>query len=558
VGATLLEGAGDYAKDMVQHHLLQVGETVAIGVGVTALVLTAPAWVAATVAVAGAALVADEVYEAGKKVMPDLKIIMDGHDQSQLRKAEQRVKANSGQAVFDGLLLVGSVGAGAALRPLAGNRAAPAIIDGAELTTSAVEGAAKAIDTKLGPLFEGEPSTIAKTPTGKSVVPVRHQSPEATDGTRPEQNERIKSSGESRLHSEFTRINKTIGEVQDQYLRTTLEKNFLVVEHSFKGQYSPKSNQAQSALIRHWNASIKTLQSEDAHENRLFAQLEVDLPVEPPVTSTTLKLGEHDPVNLGPRVRKSELTLADGSAERGYFHIFEVDLTHDEVRIANEIAANKLSDLIGLNSGYPTSTLMTVRSADGIFNGWHQPDAGPTLDTFLRERLLDEHGRVTEPHLQTQVLLARDHELHEKIMEATVFRLICGDEDIHARNMTATGNGADARLHNIDLDFAFRENIKPNLKSYGGTLISVGLHKAVANKEIPAEIIGRLNEFLARYDNPLGRVFLQNQLPLTPTQITALLMRTRSLVSTGKIPPADPDFIGARNIRLLEGEERDL
>ncbi len=208
-------------------------------------------------------------------------------------------------------------------------------------------------------------------------------------------------------------------------------------------------------------------------------------------------------------------------------------------RMQTEIAAYGLQTL-GIKMAVPTTVARTVELNGKTHSGYIQEMEGASLQTFVQERIGRKNARVSKTELQD--LMRSNKTLAETYANAWLHRLMIGEWDNHALNMTVSQKAkGSAEVRNIDLGDSLRPAATlldltptPGVRQ-GYDKINAHLYKDLSAKRLSSETLQYLRDIESRFSSPEGRSKLL-AVGLTPRQAEGLLGRTNWLSRNQKMP----------------------
>lgn len=208
-------------------------------------------------------------------------------------------------------------------------------------------------------------------------------------------------------------------------------------------------------------------------------------------------------------------------------------------RMQSEIAAYGLQTL-GVKMAVPTTVARGVEIEGKTRFGYIQEMEGSSFFAFAKEKLKATDSRISAKHLRK--LLADDKSLRESYSNAWMHRLIMGEWDNHALNMTVNQKtGDNPQVRNIDLGDSLRSantildlTATPGVRQ-GYDKVNAHLYKTVAGKRFDAQTLNYLKDIQWRFSTTGGRQDLLS-IGITPQQANGLVGRVNWLVKNESLP----------------------
>ncbi|HIA55192.1 MAG TPA: hypothetical protein EYN91_24435 [Candidatus Melainabacteria bacterium] len=205
-------------------------------------------------------------------------------------------------------------------------------------------------------------------------------------------------------------------------------------------------------------------------------------------------------------------------------------------RMQSEIAAYGLQTL-GLKMAVPVTVARKVEIGGKTYSGYIQEMEGVSLAAFAKKRLGNDPSRRN-----LQELLQSKQSLHESYSNAWLHRMIFGEWDNHALNMTVNKKNPGApQVRNIDLGDSLRpaESLldvtpTPGVRQ-GYDKINARLYRDLAGKKLDSTTLSYLKDIQSRFSTPLGRSNLLS-IGMTPQQTDGVLGRINWLVKNERMP----------------------
>lgn len=205
-------------------------------------------------------------------------------------------------------------------------------------------------------------------------------------------------------------------------------------------------------------------------------------------------------------------------------------------RMQSEIAAYGMQTL-GLKMAVPVTVARKVEIAGKTYSGYIQEMEGVSLAAFVKKRL---GSKPTRSDLQE--LFQSKQSLQESYSNAWLHRLILGEWDNHALNMTVNKKDPGSpQVRNIDLGDSLRpaESIldvtpTPGVRQ-GYDKINAKLYGDLAGQKLDRTTLSYLKGIQSSFSAPLGRSKLLS-IGLTPQQADGVLGRVNWLVKNERMP----------------------
>ncbi|MBX9670285.1 MAG: hypothetical protein K2X93_21975 [Candidatus Obscuribacterales bacterium] len=214
-----------------------------------------------------------------------------------------------------------------------------------------------------------------------------------------------------------------------------------------------------------------------------------------------------------------------------------------EERIKHEQAAHDISNKLNLaNEQYPQSVVRDVEAfkridgtpkmrkalvMDAVGEGFHR-QARQVTQRATGDKSIDATiGHCTkDPWMRTQ------------IENALVERMVLGDIDFWDPNFVVRYKDGKPYVQNIDMGQAFCQGETPRFETSTFLVDDVmsPIMRTMSEQPLQSETIGRLREFLQKYDNADTRSDLARKHSLTPKQVDEMFSRCRWLADHQQFP----------------------
>lgn len=208
-------------------------------------------------------------------------------------------------------------------------------------------------------------------------------------------------------------------------------------------------------------------------------------------------------------------------------------------RMQSEIAAYGLQTL-GVKMAVPTTVARGVEIEGSIRSGYIQEMEGSSLFAFAKEKLTATNSKISAKGLQK--LMADDKSLSDSYSNAWMHRLIMGEWDNHALNMTVNQKkGGSSQVRNIDLGDSLRPAVTvldltatPGVRQ-GYDKVNAHLYSSIAGKRFDGQTLDYLKGIQSRFSTAVGRQELHS-VGITPQQADGLVGRINWLVKNESLP----------------------
>ncbi len=204
-------------------------------------------------------------------------------------------------------------------------------------------------------------------------------------------------------------------------------------------------------------------------------------------------------------------------------------------RMQSEIAAYGLSTL-GFKNDVPVTVARVVERNGTQHPGFIQEMKGINLADFMKS----PNGEVQRP----AAMLAQfrnNARLQDAFMRTFVHRMILGEWDNHAKNLSVSMEGGVPKIAQFDLQDALRPATstldltpRPGLR-YGWEATNYHLYNEIAGKAMPVDLRADLTCLHQTYNGTAGRLQMQS-VGLTPLQVEGVLGKTAWFSTNGTLP----------------------
>jgi len=208
-------------------------------------------------------------------------------------------------------------------------------------------------------------------------------------------------------------------------------------------------------------------------------------------------------------------------------------------RMQSEIAAYGLQTL-GFKMNVPVTVARKVEVNGKSYSGYMQELDGISLANYLKESAANGTQLSRKNVLKTR---EDNGSFRESYENAFLHRMLIGEWDNHALNMTVSRKDGSAAVRNIDLGDSFRPaNTTFDLLPTPGVRqgydkANTYLYGALSGKKLDTSTLSYLQEMHGRFSTPTGRQEL-GAIGLTPLQTEGLLGRIDWFVKAKQMPAA--------------------
>lgn len=230
------------------------------------------------------------------------------------------------------------------------------------------------------------------------------------------------------------------------------------------------------------------------------------------------------------------LLMPDGITTKGIVRAFPHGWAYTN-RFRLEQASYHLNKAFEFDNGFPVTAARTYAKDGKLYRGWVQEEIGVTLESGLQKLATERFGKPSYENIGR--LTKTDPKIGLQLEQAFLERLIHGDSDPHSKNMILLGG---ERVQNIDFDCAFHNNYAPQAMTSPAYGVNHMFFERFRERQLSDYSLGKLENFLRRYDNPNGIAKLQD-LGFKKAELIPMMARIRWFVRE----KAFPDF------RSLEG-----
>jgi hypothetical protein len=226
---------------------------------------------------------------------------------------------------------------------------------------------------------------------------------------------------------------------------------------------------------------------------------------------------------------RAQLEFEDGSAGQAIVRAFPHGWAYTR-RFRMEQSAYHLNRAMRFENGFPVTAPRVYEKNGRLYRGWIQEEIGIPLEFALRDLAEQSFGYGSYENVAS--LVKRNPKVHSQLEQAFVERLILADTDPHSKNMVMT---PERLVQNIDLDCAFHANYEPGVTISSGYGINHDLLRSFERRPISDATLGKLDNFLLRYDSVSGKKALQG-FGLESSEIGSLMHRTKWFVNERAFP----------------------
>lgn len=241
--------------------------------------------------------------------------------------------------------------------------------------------------------------------------------------------------------------------------------------------------------------------------------------------------------NLTVEAWTGSVKMADGSMTPAIFRPdTPTNLAGYTERLMAETSASSLGRLTGIGDTVPLTVARSVEVNGKTYHGFMQQMHGTDLRKYLGEKAIAQFG--TDSVANMQKVFRADPILQQNFANAMAERMIFGEWDNHSMNFLVE-NGF---VRNVDMQDALKParhtwDTKPDAGYlYGYEGLNNSLYADLVGKAAPAEFRAKAQQFVATYDNPIGRARLQEKTGWTYEQAEGVLGRARHFAENGVFP----------------------
>lgn len=227
--------------------------------------------------------------------------------------------------------------------------------------------------------------------------------------------------------------------------------------------------------------------------------------------------------------------LKDGTYVRSIFRPNDGTLKFAQ-RMQSEIAAYGMQSL-GLKANMPVTVAKTIEVNGKPYDGYLQEMEGISLADFMREST----GKKQPSRGEIRKYVQSNPVFVESFKDAYLHRLIMGEWDNHALNMTVKTTQAGPKVRNID----FGDSLHPAATSFditptpgvrqGYDRINAYLYKELSGRKLGFDREAYIQGLADQYARPNGIQKLQ-EIGLTNQQIDGVVGRVNWLAKEGRFP----------------------
>ena len=211
-------------------------------------------------------------------------------------------------------------------------------------------------------------------------------------------------------------------------------------------------------------------------------------------------------------------------------------------RMLAETSITAADALAGREPSLPVAVARTVEINGQQVSGYIQEMRGKDLHAYLTERAIAEFGSGSVSNMLKA--FRADSALKASFGEAIAQKaFLYGEWDNHAMNQVVVESPKGPKVKSIDLQDAlkpakFAWDLKPDaglLRGWEG--LNTALYGEFAGKPIPETVRQQSRDFVMMFDNPIGRMRLQEATGWSYQQMEGVLGRNRYLATDGSVYP---------------------
>lgn len=233
-----------------------------------------------------------------------------------------------------------------------------------------------------------------------------------------------------------------------------------------------------------------------------------------------------------------------------------------QARMNTEISGYGVNKGAKLGDSMPLAVARSVEIGGKTYHGYIQEMGGVDLHSYLTKQAMAKFGSGSTKNMLR--VFKEDQALQNGVKGALGERMVFGEWDNHAMNIIVRETEAGRVVKNIDM----ADGLKP-VKSkidmtptpaflHGWEGLNARLYAEFAGKPIGSDFKVNLQDFLQRYDNPQGRMLLQEQSGWSHAQMEGVIGRSKWFVEHGFFPYPQQQallypFVGKAK-RLLKGQ----
>jgi hypothetical protein len=211
-------------------------------------------------------------------------------------------------------------------------------------------------------------------------------------------------------------------------------------------------------------------------------------------------------------------------------------------RMLAETSITAADALSGRDASLPVAVARTVEINGQPVNGFIQEMQGKDLRAYLADRAIAQFGSDSVPNMVKA--FNADPALKASFGEAIAKKAFSdGEWDNHAMNQIVVDGPHGPKVKNIDLQDALKPaqyawDLRPNagfLRGWEG--LNQKLYAEFAGKPIPEAVRQQSRDFVTMYDNPIGRMRLQEATGWSYQQMEGVIGRNKYLAGENSIYP---------------------
>lgn len=211
-------------------------------------------------------------------------------------------------------------------------------------------------------------------------------------------------------------------------------------------------------------------------------------------------------------------------------------------RMLAETSITALDALTGRAPSTPVAVARTVEINGKQVSGFIQEMAGKDLRAYLSETAIAKYGSDSNANMLK--VFNENPQLKQSFGEALARKAFeAGEWDNHALNQLVVETPTGPKVKNIDLQDALKPakhawDLQPDsgyLRGWEG--LNKALYKEFAGTPIPGAVRQQAKDFLMMFDNPIGRMRLQEATGWSYQQMEGVLGRNRYLAQENSVYP---------------------
>jgi hypothetical protein len=258
-----------------------------------------------------------------------------------------------------------------------------------------------------------------------------------------------------------------------------------------------------------------------------------------------LQYGKFVPSELNSRLTQAawtgRVTMPDGTMRPAIFRPDNGTPAFRD-RMLAETSITAADALAGREPTTPVAVARTVEIDGKHVPGFIQEMAGKDLRAYLGERAQAQFGSDSLPNMVKA--FNADPALKAAFGEAIAKKAFSdGEWDNHALNQVVVETPTGPQVKNIDLQDALKPakyawDLKPDagfLRGWEG--LNTALYAEFAGKPIPESVRQHSKDFVTTFDNPIGRMRLQDATGWSYPQMEGVIGRNRYLATEGSVYP---------------------